>query len=330
MAVEANAVFGQLVVGPPGSGKTTYCKKMKEILEQLDRPVALINIDPANEFIPYTPDIDISQLVKTEEVMSQMNLGPNGGLIYCMEFLEANLDWLVQKIKALKVDVKKFPKRESMKTPYLIFDCPGQIELYTHHESFAKIVKKLTDRREKPEIDLRLVAVYLLDSHYTNDSGKFVSSLMSTLSAMLHLELPHVNVLSKIDLMPKSSRFSLGYYCEVMDLSFLVDDLIDDPVMKKYKEMSKAIADTIENYSLVSYVPLNVNDNRTVLRLLRVIDRANGFHLLDMETEEAIARIFRDYESADFEYSKFGPLNEKVTEMEDQDQETNSRMNDDD
>ena len=298
---------------------------MKEILEQLDRPVAIINIDPANDLLPYKPDVDIQSLVKTEEVMETMNLGPNGGLVYAMEFLEANIDWLITQITRLKIDEKKFPKRiETMKQPYLLFDCPGQIELYTHHDSFRKIVQRLTQRKDS-SIDLRLVAVYLLDSHYTSDSGKFVSSLMSTLSAMLHLELPHVNVLSKIDLMPKDSRFSLGYYCEVMDLSHLVEDLIDDPIMVKYKAMSKAIADTVESYSLVSYIPLDINDNRTVVRLIRVVDRANGFYMLDMETEEAIARIFRGYDSADFEYSKFGPLNERVVEMTDGDDESKTR-----
>jgi hypothetical protein len=321
MSAAPEAIFGQLVIGPPGSGKTTYCKKMKEILESIERPVALINIDPSNEFIPYAPDIDITSLVKTEDVMESMTLGPNGGLLYSMEFLEQNLDWLIREINKLKFDDKKFASssKKGMKTPYLIFDCPGQIELYTHSESFNKIVKRLSSKKECG-LDMRLVGVYLVDSHYTNDSGKFVSSLMSTLSAMMHLELPHVSVLSKVDLMPKNSRFGLGYYCEVMDLSFLIDDLVDDPALKKYKALSKAIADTIESYSLVSYVPLNVNDNRTVLRLIRLIDKANGFHLLDMDTEEAIARIFTGYDSADFEYSKFGPLGEdRVTELEAED-----------
>lgn len=307
--------YGQLVIGPPGSGKTTYCRKMKEIMEQLGRPVVVINIDPANDVIPYEPTINISQLVQTTEVMSQLSLGPNGALIYCMEYLLKNWDWLVQKIHSLPPGTMKSSSGSELKVnPYLIFDCPGQVELYTHNEAFKEIIQKITNQKTS-NLDLRLVAVYLLDSLCCSDASRFVSSLTSTLSAMLHLELPHVNVLSKIDLMPKTSRFGLGYYCEVMDLSYLVEELIDDPFLQKFKSLTRALADTIESYSLVSFTPMTVNDNRTVIRALRVMDRANGFHLLDMETEEAIARIFRDYDSADFDYVKYGGLNEKITEM---------------
>ena len=47
--------FGQIVVGPPGSGKTTYCEGMTQMLRNLGRQTAIINIDPANEgeTLPY-------------------------------------------------------------------------------------------------------------------------------------------------------------------------------------------------------------------------------------------------------------------------------------
>uniref|UniRef100_A0A8C5UCR9 GPN-loop GTPase 2 n=1 Tax=Malurus cyaneus samueli TaxID=2593467 RepID=A0A8C5UCR9_9PASS len=45
--------FGQVVIGPPGSGKTTYCHAMREFLSQLGRSVAVVNLDPANESLPH-------------------------------------------------------------------------------------------------------------------------------------------------------------------------------------------------------------------------------------------------------------------------------------
>lgn len=37
-------IFGQLIIGPPGSGKTTYCNAMGKFLESLGRKVAIVNI----------------------------------------------------------------------------------------------------------------------------------------------------------------------------------------------------------------------------------------------------------------------------------------------
>lgn len=267
-APEVKVIFGQMVIGPPGSGKTTYCRRMAEILNELKRETVIINIDPANDVsLPYTPRLDVSTLIKTEDVMSSFKLGPNGALVYAMEYLEANIDWLIDGIKSLAGET------------YVIFDCPGQIELYTHSQSFRSLTQKLT----KPKLcgfDLRLVSVYLVDSHACSDSGKFISCLLSSLSAMLHLELPHVNLLSKTDLMSKhDARFSLSYFCEVPDLNYLLDDLIDDPFLSKYKELTAALADTIQSYGLVSFEPLNINDNRTLLRIISLVDRANGYYL---------------------------------------------------
>lgn len=60
--------FGQVVVGPPGSGKTTYCFGMFQYLEAIGRDAAVINLDPANhgEGLPYTPAVDIEELVSLE------------------------------------------------------------------------------------------------------------------------------------------------------------------------------------------------------------------------------------------------------------------------
>lgn len=47
---------------------------------------------------------------------------------------------------------------------------------------------------------IQLTVVHLVDAHLCCDPGKYVSALLLSLTTMLHLELPHVNVLSKIDL----------------------------------------------------------------------------------------------------------------------------------
>lgn len=49
-------------------------------------------------------------------------------------------------------------------------------------------------------LPFQLTAVHLVDSHYCTDPAKFISVLCTSLATMLHVELPHVNVLSKMDL----------------------------------------------------------------------------------------------------------------------------------
>ncbi len=127
-----SVAYGQVVIGPPGSGKTTYCAGMKEFLTGIGRKVAVINMDPANHHLPYSCSVDISDLVTLGEVMDCLKLGPNGGLIYCMEFIEKNLEWFGGKLQELKDSGH-----------YFLFDCPGQVELYTHHDSVKRIFKFL-------------------------------------------------------------------------------------------------------------------------------------------------------------------------------------------
>lgn len=50
--------------------------------------------------------------------MEELELGPNGGLVYCMEYLLDNMDWL-------KDELDKFDDEE-----YIIFDCPGQVGVF--------------------------------------------------------------------------------------------------------------------------------------------------------------------------------------------------------
>ena len=61
--------FGQLVIGPPGSGKTTYCHGLQQYCQATRRKVAIINLDPANDNLPYKPAVDISDLVNLEALL---------------------------------------------------------------------------------------------------------------------------------------------------------------------------------------------------------------------------------------------------------------------
>lgn len=98
--------FGALVMGPAGAGKvcashrlplsamytdcrfcpqTTFCNALIQHLRLNKRSCFYVNLDPAAEDFSYEPDLDIKDLISLEDVMEEMGLGPNGGLIYCFE-----------------------------------------------------------------------------------------------------------------------------------------------------------------------------------------------------------------------------------------------------
>ena len=79
--------FGQIVIGPPGSGKSTFCAGMCEFLTSLGRKVAVINLDPANEILYYKCSVDISTLITLDDVMENLKLGPTVDLYTVLNIL---------------------------------------------------------------------------------------------------------------------------------------------------------------------------------------------------------------------------------------------------
>lgn len=130
---------------------------------------------------------DVRDLISLEDAIQQLGLGPNGALIYCMEFLMENWGWLREQIDGYQDD-------------YLLFDCPGQIELYTHVPVMRQLVEALA------QLGYRVCTVYILDAQFIVDPPKFVAGSLAALAAMAQLETPHINVLSKVDLLDRSVR----------------------------------------------------------------------------------------------------------------------------
>lgn len=257
-------MFGQLVTGPPGAGKTTYCVGMKHFFELSQRRVAIVNLDPANDNAPYHADVDIASLITVDEVMDDLGLGPNGAMVYCIEYLEKNLDWLKTALEPLA------------STHYFIFDCPGQLELFNVHGSFRNIIQTMMN-----EWHYRLCTVHLSDSHLCCDPGSYVGALLVTLQSMLHLETPHVSILSKIDMMDKYGdlAFNLDFYADVMDLEYLVEHISADPKMAKYKKLTANLCQVIEDFGLVRFIPMSIEDVDTVSRVAGMVDKAIGYSL---------------------------------------------------
>ena len=236
-----------------------------------------MNLDPAAEDFTHEPDLDIKDLISLEDVMEEMGLGPNGGLIYCFEFLMENLDFLTEALDPLTEEY------------LIIIDMPGQIELYTHIPILPALVKHLT---RTGALDVNLCAAYLLEATFVVDRAKFFAGTLSAMSAMIMLEVPHLNILSKMDLVKgQVSKRDLKRFIDP-DATLLdneVGSVEDDgsgsvgdaqTMMNgaSFKRLNKAVAGLIDSFSMVSYLRLDLQDEDSIGGILSYIDDAIQYH----------------------------------------------------
>lgn len=330
---------------------------MQQYLRLLGRDCWVVNLDPANEVppdasasdgptaenkaggddaegetnaqLPYETILDVCQdIISLDSVMNQLHLGPNGGLLYCMEYIEHHLGEVLQLLKErLGIENNKHASRA-----YLLFDLPGQIELTAHSAVVSRIAARLVR-----ELDLRLVCVQLVDAAIClPDVSKFIGASLVCTSSMMRMELPCVNVLSKMDLlggvgMSQNAKrkedsdsdddfaeavdghspmpFNLEFFTQCHDLHRLLDYLdsnpmdfladstnnedeeyMDDPeyqkarqrtrssnFYRKYRKLHHELCDLVEDFGLLSFLPLSIQDAESVGRVVARIDKCNGY-----------------------------------------------------
>lgn len=207
-------MFAELVCGPPGSGKTTYCEGKRQFLSIYDpqRPVVMMNLDPANDGVfPYPCDVDVRMLVDHARVMETEGLGPNGSYLFSLDVIGERLDWLeaeIRKYVELRIHTiatssgggsgggSSAQSAKVRRAPHLIIDAPGQVEFYLNSDSMHRFVNMLQKR-----LRCSTCMVHLADGVVaTRDVPTYISTCLLSLSAMVDLELPHVNILTKWDL----------------------------------------------------------------------------------------------------------------------------------
>lgn len=99
---------------------------------------------------------------------------------------------------------------------------------------------------------------------------------------MLQMDLPHLNVLTKIDKLANYAPlpFNLDFYTEVQDLSYLLPHLAEEsPVTRhtKFEGLNNALVELVQDFGLVSFETLAVEDKKSMMTLLQAIDRAGGY-----------------------------------------------------
>ena len=228
----------------------------------------MANLDPAAEIFHYQPAFDVRELISVPEVMQELGLGPNGALVYAMEYLTENLDWLRDQLDNFDDD------------EYLLLDCPGQLELYTH----VPVMRSIIDSMRVWGYEGSMASVFCVDSAFLVDLPKFLSGSLLSLSAMIALELPHVNVLTKGDLMPERDienvleQSASQLWRQEQDRRYGYFESDRGPpanaAAHRRDQLTDAIVGLLDDYSMVSFMPLNIRDEDSVDHVLSTVDHA--------------------------------------------------------
>ena len=241
--------FAQVIIGPAGSGKSTYIAHAKAFFDDMKRIVHCVNLDPAADLLPYDPEIDIRDAINITELMKKSNLGPNGALISCLEAITFNSKWFDEEIGEYEYD-------------YLLIDMPGQIELYSHMDVLPELLQKLKLK------GYNLIMVYFVDAQFLSDAGKFLSASLVALSTMTMLELPHINVISKCDLIDEEDMKKIYDFTE-METFAIMDRMKPNARILK---LTEKVCELIDTFRLVQFRLLNYKEKDSLEDLIQSID----------------------------------------------------------
>lgn len=130
---------------------------------------------------------------------------------------------------------------------YFLIDCPGQLELYSHYDLMKQIIKGLKRN------GMNILSVFCLDSTFLTEQSKFVSGCTLSLATMIQLELPHITVLTKADLINDKSVLE---NLNDLDPRNIIDES-DSLSGKKMANLTKVLIDMVFYFSIFS-IPIIV------------------------------------------------------------------------
>lgn len=269
--------YAVYIVGPPGAGKSTLCHALHQYLNTIPVDHSLYNLDPANEGLNYPCDFDIRSVLTVEQVMREERLGPNGALLRCFELLSTDSIPAVRPGKRV-----------------VFMDLPGQVELFTHCPLLPRLISSLKIRFTSA------ILVNVVDITGCTDPFRYLSTLLIALKTTLFLGLPTINIFSKVDLF--ASFTSLSNVCNVDHLQDLQLD-----------NLGNALAELVQDYSILSFIPIAVEDRRCMEFVWREIEVTTGmiFEGADMWGAARTERTMEEYmQEMEEKYSRAYTLEE--------------------
>lgn len=238
-----NLIF---VTGTAGSGKSLLTSSIVSWYREKSQDAIAVNLDPGVLSLPYDPDVDIRTMVDFQQIMTEYSLGPNGALIFANDLIASKLQNVQEEIDSTAAEIA-------------IVDTPGQIELFAFRESGPYMARGL-------QADSK-VLLFLLDTLVASSPANFLSLELLSASVKLRMDMPQIQLLSKIDLAEQS-------VAEIVRWS--KDPLAFEEALSKLKSG--------EEYTLYTQL----------IRSLKKVSLSTGIHPVSSYTREGFVSLIGD------------------------------------
>jgi len=214
-------MFTVFIVGTAGSGKSLLTAAFSNWLHLQKQDVITINLDPGVIIVPYTPDIDIRDYIKIEQLMHDYQLGPNGALIMAADLIADEVERLGDEISTFKPDIT-------------LIDTPGQMELFAFRQSGPYLANELTTESK--------ALIYLFDSVFSSHPQNYVSNMFLAAAVYNRFLIPQVYVLSKSDLLPpEETQRIVDWSANPYALETSIEDKLDGTKRLLSREIMRAV-----------------------------------------------------------------------------------------
>lgn len=225
------------VTGPAGTGKSTFCGAFKDWLISNGYNAAIVNLDPGSEFTPYEADVDIRESISLSQIMSEFNLGPNGAQIVAADLILENTDAIEKYLK-------------EMEDYYVIFDTPGQIELFSFRPGSPLLVDKLSQGKA--------MVAFVTDAVLAASPSGYISQKMLYGAVMSRFFKPMLFVLNKTDLVDEGSLEDIEKWEQSPDLLY---DAFMDEKQEMVKDYFSSVLNAFQESRMMSKVfPVSSRD----------------------------------------------------------------------
>ncbi len=174
--------------GTAGAGKSTMVGTFQRWMDENGYHALTVNLDPGAEVLAYDADVDVREWVVLGQIMEEFNLGPNGAQVVAADMMALQSRDIAEAVGEMEAD-------------YVLYDVPGQLELFAFRSSSKRIMENLGGRMP--------VLAYLLDPMLVSTPNGYLTSMLLGATVKFRFDVPMLYLLSKMDLMDDQVRANI-------------------------------------------------------------------------------------------------------------------------